>query len=347
MADSSTIPQDRVRIFDRNGFPLVEFRAAVERSWAIGDEGRALFQYASRKTDIVNEKNFQFGNWLLVQNTQLPAWVGVIDTPRQWNGRQVAVHAYTPDHVFGQRRGPLEEKLTGSGGTIFENLLGKVNAQENTIMQVGNIWGSGAQREETLNPNTLDEDLKRLFERSGEEYAWRAETDNSGRLIVYGDWVKQLGKKTTALLHEGKGGGNIEALDNVLVEDGEIYNEVLAYGDGESWKSKPFVKVADANSRHKYGLRQTPIEFTGVTTLNTLKENGLASSKASKQPINTFHANALNVGNTFKYCRLGNTLTLSLENMGFGGLETTVRIVGMDIKSAQKNKVELVLEEVL
>lgn len=350
MSASQTYPQERVRIFDRNGFPLAEFRASVERSLVISGEGRAEFNYPSRKTDVVNKDVLRFGNWLLVESDTFPPWVGVIDTPREWSPRVVAVHAYTPEKVFGWRRGPFEEKVTGSAGAIFEKLIAKVNQEEATIIRAGDIWSGGVQREETLNPTPLSEDLERLVERSGEEYQWRPETDASGRLIVYADWVQKLGADTTALLHEGKAGGNIESLSNVVVEDGEIVNDLLAYGDGITWKSRPYVIVSDVDSILDYGLRQKAEEFSGVTNTNTLKNNGQTQVNISKDPERTYHINALNVGDTYKYIRLGNRLVLRLENMGFTGdglgWEATIRITGMVLDSSQKNRVELILEEV-
>jgi len=349
---SQNYPNERVRIFDRNGFPLVEFRTSVERSLVIGGEGRALFSYSSRKTDIVNEKNLQYGNWLLVESDQLPAWVGVIDTPREWSPRVVAVHAYTPEHVFGQRRGPLEIKLTGSPGNVFEDLIGIVNKAEPTVIKTGNIWRSDLDMEETINPTPLSEDLQRITERSGEEYTWRPDTDINGRLIVYADWTKRLGIDTSVLLHEGKEGGNIEFLNDVFVEDGDIYNDLLAYGDGMSWQSRPIYIVTDAVSRDKYGLRETSENYTGVSNTNTLFVNGREALAQSSKTVKTFHVNAINTGrndSVYKYLGLGNSMTLQLQNMGFSssglGFETTVRVVGIVMDSQEKNKVELVLEE--
>lgn len=351
MGNSQTYPQERVRIFDRNGYPLAEFRADVSRSLVIGEEGRAEFTYPSRKTDVVNERVLQYGNWLLVQSDVLPDWVGVIDTPREWSPRAVAVHAYTPERVFSWRRGPLERKLTGSAGAIFSQLLVTVNQAEATVIRDGNIWRGGIQREETINPTPLSEDLQRIYERSGEEYNWRPTTDNRGMLIVYADWVSRIGVDTTALLHEGKSGGNIEALNNIMVEDGEIVNDILAYGDGMSWTSKPNETVRDTTSIHTYGLRQVGMEFTGVTNKTTLRDNGNANLLLNKNPSRTYHVNALNVGGTFSWIGLGNRLTLRFENIGFTGgpvgFETSVRIVGLHVDSSEKNKVELVLDEIL
>ena len=77
MADPNNTPQDRVRIFDRTGKALAEFRTSVNRSLVIGDEGRAQFDYPSRKREVVNYDVLRPGNWLFVQNDSLPPWVGV------------------------------------------------------------------------------------------------------------------------------------------------------------------------------------------------------------------------------------------------------------------------------
>lgn len=345
-------PEDRVRIFDREGFPIAEFRAAVERSWSLVDEGRALFTYPSRKTDVVNEKTLQFGNWLLVESTALPPWVGVIDTPREWSPRVVAVHAYTPERVFGWRRGPLEKKVKQPPGALFAYLLSLVNNAEITILKPGDLWLGGKTREETFNPTPLSEDLARIVERSGEEYTWRPVIEDTGRLAVYADWAQVLGADTGALLQEGKGRGNVESVGNILVEDGDIVNDMLAYGDGQSWTSKPTFIFRIDDSISRYGLRQTAEEFSGVTDKTSLEDNADDALKTAKNPTRSFHLNAANVGDTFQYLRIGNILDLRFESMGFtgGGIghEASVRITGMAYDPAStKSKVELVVEEVL
>jgi len=352
MANSNTTPVDRVRVFSRTGVTLAEFRTSVERSWASDNEGRALFNYPSRKTNVVNETNLQFGNWLLVENSALPAWIGVIDTPRYWNARQVAVHAYTPEHVFNWRRGPLEEKITGSAGSLFRQLIAKLNEVEPTIIQPGNIWSGNVSREETLNPTPLSESLKRIKQRSGENYAFRVAFDTNRALIVYADWIQNQGEQTNALLQEGKEGGNVEAVSNILVEDRDIFNDILAYGDGLTWTTKPTLNLRDSSSIGKYGLRQTAIEYEGVTNTTTLNNNGAQKLLETKQPERTFHLFALNIGDTFNYIKLGNVLRLRFQNAGFtsGGLgfETYVKIVGMSYDPAStKNKIELTVREVI
>lgn len=351
MAASNATPKDRIRIFDREGHAVAEFRTRIQRSWAIGKEGRAAFDYASRKSNVVNEQVLQFGNWLLVESDTLPPWVGVLDTPRSWSARRVSIHAYSPEHVFGWRIGPLEAILDGAPGVIFERILNYVNAAEMTIISAGSIWRGSSSIQETINPTQLNKDLLRVQERSKEEYQWRPLMDPNGKLIVYADWMEQLGRDTNVLLHEGKQGGNIEATDNIMTEDGPIINYTFGYGDGETWKTKPSFVVMNNISMGRYGMRQESNGYSGVSNAQTLQQNGTARINARYIPLRTFRLNALNVGDTFRYIRLGNRLTLRFQNMGFTrgttSFETTVRILAMAYDPEDRNKISLVVQEKL
>lgn len=351
MGNSQTVPVDRIRIFKRDGYPVAEFKTNVARSWVIGGEGRAQFDYPTRKRDVVNDDVIQFGNWLLIENTHLPPWVGVIDYPRTWSTRNVTVSAYTPERVYNQRIGPLEFVMSGSPGSIFAKLTNFLNQAERTVIRTGSVWKGGTQTQVTVNPSPLGEYLKTLWETSGEDYEWSPKTDAEGRLVVRGMWLQTLGVDTTALLHEGKDGGNIEASGRVLVEDGPIVNRVLTYGDGETWKSKPTVEVSSNPSIGRFGLREASQEDSGVTSTSVLFKHARQFITEFKNPARSFTLNALHVGDTFKYLRLGNILTVQFQNAGFRGgsigFVSRVRIIGMSYDPKTKNKVQLVAREVL
>lgn len=350
MSDSQNLPVDRIRIFSRDGVPLAEFKASISRSHVLGGEGRAEWQYPTRKSDVVNDDVLRFGNWLLITSTHLPPWIGIIDSPRSWSTRTVTISAYTPERLFKYRIGPPEEIVTGSAGTIFNYLISILNSKEQTILRAGAIWRGGTQRQETLNPSPLSEDLKRLWERSGEDYAWVPSVGADGRLTVLGNWLQVLGADTGALLHEGRGGGNVEAVGRILIEDGPIVNSVLAYGEGETWRSKPSVTVTQQNSIGKYGLREASEEYQGVLSTTTLRSNGAQLLNESYRPRRSFALNALNVGDTFQYIRPGNILNLQLQNAGFQagklGYRTRVRIIGMNYNPDMRNKLQLIAREV-
>jgi hypothetical protein len=348
MATPNNIPVDRVRVFARDGSPLAEFKARVERSWALVDEGRAQFTYPSRISDVVNKKIINYGNWILVENSYLPAWVGVIDPPRTWSGRNVTVSAYTAERVFSWRYGVLEAVKNGSSGSIIVYLLYLVNLAEPTIITAGVIDNGGGQMQETINPTPLSEDLRRVQERSGGEYQFRPVVNDAGRLSVYMDWAYRVGVETSALLHEGKGGGNVEVASSLMVEDGKIINDLVGYNDAMTWQSKVVQKVVNQQSISDYGLRQSSNEYSGATTNYAVWYYATRDLKKNLDPIKKFALNALNVGDTFNYLNVGNVLNLQLQNAGFvgGGLgqEARVRITGMHYDPNNKNKISLTTE---
>lgn len=344
----NSIPVDRVRIFDRAGSMLAEFKARVERSWALSSEGRAQFTYATRITDIVNPKVLNFGNWLLIENDTLPTWVGVIDTPRSWSARNVTVSAYTTEHVFSWRRGEIETSRYTAAGNIFEYLLYLVNVKEPTIISKGIIDNSGVIMSETINPTSVSDVLKRIQSRSQEEYSFRPVVNDAGRLTVFADWSKRVGVDTSALLHEGKGGGNIEQVGGILVEDGPIVNDYIAYNDAMTWGSKLIKQEFNRQSISDYGLRQGGGEYSGVTRGTTMRQHAAGFIRRNGTPRGIFRINALNVGETFKYLAIGNRLFLQFQSSGFsgGGLgyEARVRVIGMHYDSANKNKINMTVE---
>lgn len=344
---SQTIPEDRVRIFDRTGYPLVEFRASVSRSWAIAKEGRAQFTYSTRYDDIVNSKNLQFGNFLLVENSVLPSWVGVIDTPRSWDGESVTISAFTAERLFSYRRGADgERKLTGSAGTIFSEMIRVINKAELTPLFIGDIWTGGVQREETLTPALIIKNLKQLQARSLEEYDFIPIVQR-GRLYIGANWKKQLGTISNLTLSQGVGGGNIE--DAKAKEDGKIVNNIFGYGDGETWISKPQAVYSNETSIGTYGLRQTEKEHQGVTSITTVRNNNISALKAAGIPKWTFSLNALNVGSTFQFIQLGNYFRIALQSIGFGGdnlgFTGKARIMAMSYDPEIPNKIKIVLTE--
>jgi len=167
------------------------------------------------------------------------------------------------------RRGPVERIFSAPAGSIFEEIINLVNRAEPTPLIVGDIFRNGKAMQETINPTPLLTDLLRIKNRSGEDYAWRPVVGIDGLLTIYADWYERLGVDTDALLHEGHGGGNLESKDRIMIEDGDIFNDILGYSDGITWTGRPMANVIDAESIGKYGLRQTSINWSGVSTVAT------------------------------------------------------------------------------
>lgn len=344
----NTTPIDRIRIYNRERFCIAEFKAQVSRSWSMNGEGRASFAYPTRKADVVNESVLQFGNYLLIENSALPAWVGVIDTPRLWASRSVTVSAYTPERILANRIGEMERVLNTSAGAIFEYIVNQSNTYEKTALTIGNVWKGGETRQETLHPTAFSEDLRRIRERSKEEYAWRPIVTPDGRLVIYADWTQRLGADYDVMLHEGRHGGNIEDDSVLFIEDGKIINFLFGYGEGSNWTSKPSAYLTDSDSLARYGLRMTGRKYD-ATTRAGVEKNVKTDIGNESRPVRRFSLTALNVGDTFKYIALGNGMTVQFQNVGFTdgvvGYRGKVRIIGMSYENATPNKIRLVVEE--
>jgi len=344
-----TVPIDRVRIFSRSGTQLTEFRASVARSWAIGQEGAAGCELKTSAT-YLTEENIQFGNWLLVENNMLPPWVGMIDFPREWSANTVSIYAYSPERIFTYRVGPEEETFSGSAGVIFRKLIELTNEIEPTVILPGYIWRGGDRRREKINPATLDSDFKRIVERSGEEYEFVPRVDNQGTLRIYARWRKRLGDRTEYYLTHGSG-GNLELLEQALVEDGPIVNDVIAYGTGATWAEKERGRARNRYSINKYGLRQTVLKDKKTDDPATLENYANRYLQQHRNPVRRLFGSALNKGSTFDFIKLGNVVNMVLKNSGFHGgvtgTETRTRIIGMAYDPDMGHKIDLVLEELV
>jgi hypothetical protein len=236
------------------------------------------------------------------------------------------------------------EVINAPAGGIFARLIDIANIQEATILRKGDIWTGGIQRQETISPAPLAVDLRRIVERSGEEYDWRPVADFNG-LAIYCDWFRALGEYVQVELNESPRGGNIEK--PTMYEDGNIINNVFGYGDGMTWQTRPQATNLNTDSIYDYGLRQISKQWIGVKELSTVSNNNQTVINQQRNPVRTFDVNAINVGETFQYLKLGNSMWMNLASIGFGGLQTKVRIMGMSYNPVEGQKIRLVLREIV
>ena len=335
---------DRLRIFNRSGFLLAEFSVSVSRSYVLGARSTASFEVATNQT-YCTDNVLNFFNWVVVESTNKPDWVGLISS-RVWGKSTVTITALTPEFLLSKRIGDKETLIQGSAGMIFSEIIRQVNRDDVTILKVGEVY-IGADMEETIDPTSLDRDLKRIFERSKEEYLWRPGFDSAGKLSVYGDWVKQAGVDKNFTLWQASGGGNIELNDRTLVEDAPDGNYIYGYGNGITWDAKPIAISTDTTSRNKYGLIQKSVSYYGLKTIDAIQKNADAELLLSKDSANVYNVKAIDNGDTFANLALGNVLNLNLTNVGFlsGVLGTIikVRIIGMMYDPDNGEKIDLAL----
>lgn len=198
-----------------------------------------------------------------------------------------------------------------------------------------------------LTPAPLSDYLYKVRDEGKKYWNWRPVISDMGRLVIYGDYFENLGETTEAILQTG----NLEAVNSILVEDDPIANDILGYGDGETWGSKPYWNVINQDSVAKYGLRQSAEEYQGVTDKYVVRNNVIKSLMETQAPKKIFRLTALNKGETFRYLKLGNRVMARLEGIGFynsaPGYNAMVQIEGMAYDPMDGNQIELVVTEVL
>ena len=304
-----------VLVFDRSGTRLATFTADVARSWVLNDVGEATFTLPT-SDEHCRQGVLEYGNLVVVRHEKVQPWVGVFYPPRDWGRFQVTPTAYSAELLLHFRRGIPGRRLTGTAGGIFEAMLEIANHAEDTLMRAGSIWRGGIMREETMETNSLLISAQRLAQRSGNEFGVEMELLPDGKLSLLAHWWQTRGAGRQYALIEGK---NIEAGSTPWSEQGEIENDILGYGDGATWQSRPQYTALNAASRRRYGLMQGSVFFEGVTQPSTLQQNTESELRVRPHPRNTFRLSALDQDETWQQVRLGDTLPLDLHTVGFAG----------------------------
>jgi hypothetical protein len=319
-----------IRIFDKTGVQIAEVDAVCNRSWLLNDVGKASFTLsifdAKCRRDVL-----EFGNLVLIEHEKLPAWGGVIDTPRVWGQGTVTINAYSAEQLFKYRIGLQDQKVTGTTAILLRKVLEIAQNHGWLPVSAGIIEDDGIQREETINPTDLLDELKRICERAGGDFMMQPALDANGRLYFVLNYYRSLRLDTQYVLKEGH---NIALANRALSEQGEIINELLGYGDGVSWSSKPVYTGRNDASIAYYGLRQGSEYFQGVTQVGSVQKNVEAQLAVKAYPRTTLDLQALDVGETWLNCRLGAVFAVELHSAGFYGTDIgyigTARVYGME-----------------
>ncbi len=333
----------RILVFDRNGNALAELDATCERSWLLSDVGKATFELSTQDKKCRREF-LQFGNLVYIEHEKLPPWGGVIDTPRKWESGKVTVTAYSGEKLLSYRIGPQNRTVRGDTAIVLKTILDLAQKEEPLPLIVGDIQDDGGHQEETLNLPNLLETFQKIAEKAGGEFYAVPEISDGKLRFVLSYIVGAIGMDTGFGLIEGH---NLELSGRPLTEQGTICNDMAGYGNGASWASKEVKRVIDENSIAQYGRRQDGKSFDGDNEAGTLEENTKKAVAVSSQPKQTLDLNALDVGDTWNWLRLGNSFEAQLHSVGFYGdgfgYRGTICIHGMEFNE-DKQTVRIICE---
>lgn len=315
--------EDRVRIYQRTGIGLCDPKVTVERNLDLITEGEAEFDIVT--TDPACRDDFlRFGNWLLVENSKLESWVGMIDEIQEWHRFYVHVHAFTPERQLMYRDVPKGLRMSMKAGSIFKEIINFTNRVEPTPLQVGDIWvGGGDMPQENLTGDHLADYLASLVERSNCEYNFVAAPFN-GKLTIYGNWYQRLGVDTQFPLEES---WNLSEEDNGLRIQGKVANDLQGFGSGQSTSDRPLANYEDAASISKYGRRQGTKSYSDYTGAGAVMKALKNEINQTREPDNVFQYMALDQGDTWLNLHVGSSYPLRIWSLRWG-IKSRVRLSG-------------------
>jgi hypothetical protein len=330
--------RSRIRFYNRQGIPLDEVDADTIRSWLLNEVGECTFVIGKRNPKLLKYL-IEFGNFILVTNEHTSPWVGVIDLPRAWTRRGPRVTAYSAEHILKKRYDQVNDPvtsllklpvtLTGTAGELFTQIVNLANVPEDTILEAARIFKDGVTRQETLKSDYLTH-IKNISLRSGQDFDVRYSLSATNQLSLQANWYSRKGQTRGIALEEGV---NIRLNDEVMIEQGEIINSVVAIGSGSVDSSRLAAVAKSPASIRQYGLREGVVTYSTVTELPTLQNNADVFVRQNAYPRLTARITCTEQ-EIFDQMETGDVLPLILHTAGFLGsdvlgLRTTTRILGL------------------
>ncbi len=330
--------RSRIRFYDRSGTPFEEIAASTTREWLLNDFGGCSFVIPRRSSKLIREV-VEYGVRVLVTNPYTKPWGGVIDTPRAWTRNGLRVTAYSGElaisfyedqsvdaetHVI---RAP--QKLIGTAGSIYTQIINLANQTEDSLIRLGTIHGDGVDREQTLKGDYLT-NIKAVASRAGNDFDIVPEEQGNNTLLFRANWYSRKGETLDITLEQGV---NIQARDEILLEQGVIKNSVMGIGAGSTESSRLGAVRVDEESRMRFGLRQGSVTYSTVKEAATLINNTEVYLAANKFPRSTAMVNCVK-SELFREINEGDVVRLILHDAGFLddqtiGTNVLTRVLGM------------------
>lgn len=336
----------RALIGDRFGKLIAEVVADVDSlSWilnGIGKSGIALSISDSKTT----AENLQIGNRIYLEfENGLPAWGGVLDLPRDWQGGTVSMTAYTIEWLLKTRKTKKTDAFYEQpAGIVFRDLLVQAENEDPLGITIGSIWKGGRPHWPRYHYKSLwyvlDYSLPRMEQC---DFTFTPYIAN-GHIKFRADFYQAAGddKSQSVELIEGR---NIGAGVR-LREHGEIINSYHAVGEGSTWgPERSVIAAKDRESIATYGLRQVGKVHPGVSQPATLEMHARRAIDQHSTPRKLFTLPVLSrEPATFASYGLGDTIGCTLPSYYFDGFAGPVRVLGREYDPVSGD-CELAVEE--
>lgn len=275
----------RVMMFDLSNHSVGEFTAEANRGWGLSGKrtlAGGLQTTLAIPASVASQDWLQFGRMALIQDSKLPAWCGVMDTP--WSGKipSEAIF-YGPEYLLDLRMPDRQAVLSGSFESILIDLIGLINQDEDLFVRAG-ILGElpAGQQQLTIDQKSLWVQLNDFGKREGVEFFFRATREQNEPLTIYIDAGQRIGMDTGILLHDGAR-ANMQVTSASVT--GIIRNRVIGIGKADSAQKRPqTAPYRDEDSIDRYRMRSAVVQFSTLTDLSSLETATQKSLDASARP---------------------------------------------------------------
>ena len=319
-----------------NGTLLADLNVVPLASHIVNDVGDASFTMSL--TDAKAKERFlQFGNVLIINNDELPPWVGFIDSSlgRDWNGDSVTIRALSAEIIM-NRRIVYPQQLAGTSGALLRAMLNNLNAASEGGLKIypGDIYMGGPTHYYPIIGRCRDV-MDRIAKRGGKCDWSVTHKIIDGKVKLFANLYKgERGAKTGRVLDYR----NTELIAPLYTEDGEIWNHVVFMKPlDESGEVKICDPQRDEKSIGLYGLHM----YLGEA--NAEEEEGLIWMARAwlydhAYPRGMCAPTILNLDSVFKTVRLGNIYRWENHSVGFEngyiGTGDEVRMTGFEVDYA-------------
>lgn len=342
-----------VTTYNKSGTRLAFLNVPTVRSWSLNDEqnagyGTCTFDIATTDPKCTRA-NLEFGNLLYVEdeNDELPDWVGIIDSVqgREFHEGFVRVGATAAETIANWRLATLLRPIISTPGVALKEAIAFANSNPPKGRKIypGRIHNKTGSVYVAPGMNLLDA-IKKISKSCGSDWniTARMNSENALELIV-NLYDGQKGDNTNVVLNEQ----NTKVLSPTLIENGEIWNYCIYYGQAGGGGVRYAVAQNHA-SIGQYDLRAT-IKKAGGTDEDVLQALANEFVAKSGQPERTLALSVTNKNNIFRYMDVGNIMTFDSSTFGFFdatqiGAHETVKINGMEYDDMVENELGMTVE---
>ncbi len=326
---------------DANGRVRGELRGELDSAaWKLNSYASAQILLARSQT---SEDAVRPGNRLIILfDNGLPAWGGVIDLPRPWNGPQLTVTAYSAEWLMSVRRIRSGFAISGKPGDALLALLAEAAQDGGAVFRLGYI--------EEVRDNDYATELhdRNLFNAVQTAVGGRADffvqpVLQRGRISFQINLLARRGidRRRNVALEEG---ANLTRV--TLNEQGPIVNQWTVNGFSSGWPNATTISAAaiDPQSISVHGVRQDVETDTSLDTTEAALAWAKLQLRATSdiQRITSFDALDRSPGRFAQY-DVGDRLWTELYSQGFEAITGARRLIAREYL-AETNTCKLVTE---